>query len=107
MDGPALPHTTIALFRPSAPGRITLSHQILLHHADGPLWIAIPAPILTCDRALLVGVGLNQARIDCKAFAPTRPDAMQASTTRSNTWRKTSRSRKRSLRARETPNDRG
>jgi len=43
--------------------------QILLHRAAGPLWIAIPAPILTCDRALLVGVGLDQARVDCKAFA--------------------------------------
>src|SRR5205823_6126914 len=26
-------------------------------------------PILTCDRALLVGIGLDQARIDGKAFA--------------------------------------
>src|SRR2546429_4853305 len=43
--------------------------------------IAIPAPIMTCDRALLVGVGLNQARIDCNPSPPTRPDAMQASTT--------------------------
>jgi hypothetical protein len=31
--------------------------------------ITIPAPILIRDRALLVGVGLDQARIDCKAFA--------------------------------------
>ncbi|MET4205017.1 hypothetical protein ABIA95_009146 [Bradyrhizobium sp. LA8.1] len=26
-------------------------------------------PVLTRDRALLVGVSLDQARIDCKAFA--------------------------------------
>src|SRR4051795_621325 len=52
-----------------APGRIIQGRQILLHRAAGPLWIAIPAPIMTCDRALLVGVGLDQARIDCKAFA--------------------------------------
>jgi hypothetical protein len=32
-------------------------------------WIAIPAPILTRDRALLIGVRLNQARINGKAFA--------------------------------------
>jgi hypothetical protein len=53
------------------------------HRAAGPLWIAIPAPIMTCDRALLVGVGLNQARIDCKAFAvfaavPTRSCSRRA-----------------------------
>jgi hypothetical protein len=28
-----------------------------------------PAPILTCDRALLLSVDRNQARIDGKAFA--------------------------------------
>src|SRR3954453_1330710 len=39
-----------------APGRIIQGRQILLHRAAGPLWIAIPAPIMTCDRALLVGV---------------------------------------------------
>jgi Fatty acid hydroxylase superfamily len=32
------------------------------------LRIAIPAPILTRDRALLVGIGLDQARINGKAF---------------------------------------
>jgi len=31
--------------------------------------IVIPAPILTCDRALLIGGGLNQACINGKAFA--------------------------------------
>src|SRR4029077_19351115 len=46
--------------------------QILLHSAAGPLRIAIPAPILTCDRALLIGVGLDQARIDGKTFAPNQ-----------------------------------
>src|SRR5206468_9122552 len=29
----------------------------------------ILAPILTCDRALLIGIRLDQARIDRKAFA--------------------------------------
>src|SRR5205814_7804099 len=52
-----------------APSSSIQSRQLLLYRAAGPLWIAIPAPIMTCDRALLVGVGLNQARIDCKAFA--------------------------------------
>ena len=51
-----------------APRRIIESRQILLHGATGLLGITIPAPILTLDRALLVGVGLNQARIDGEAF---------------------------------------
>jgi hypothetical protein len=52
----------------SAPRCIVKGRQILLHRAAGPRRIAIPAPILTCDRALLVGVGRNQARINGKAF---------------------------------------
>src|SRR3954471_4511328 len=36
--------------------------------AAGPSRIALPMPILTCDRALLVGIGLDQARIDGEAF---------------------------------------
>ena len=51
-----------------APRRIIESRQILLHGATGPLGITIPAPILALDRALLVGIGLNQARIDGEAF---------------------------------------
>ena len=51
-----------------APRRIVESRQILLHRAAGPRWIAVLAPILTSDRALLVGIGRNQARIDGKAF---------------------------------------
>src|SRR4051794_7600926 len=51
------------------PRRIVEGRQILLHGAAGPRRIAIPAPILTCDRALLIGVSLDQARIDGKAFA--------------------------------------
>jgi hypothetical protein len=47
------------------------------------------------------GVGPDEARIDSKPSPPTRPAAMQAPTTRSNTRRKISLSRKRSLRARE------
>src|SRR5829696_9129729 len=34
-----------------------------------PRRITILAPILTCDRALLIGIRLDQARIDRKAFA--------------------------------------
>src|SRR6202142_1005339 len=41
------------------PCRIIEGRQILLHSAAGPLRIAIPAPVLTCDRALLIGVGRN------------------------------------------------
>src|ERR1700752_3051359 len=52
-----------------APRRIVEGRQILLPRAAGPRRIAILAPILTCDRALLVSVGRNQARIDRKAFA--------------------------------------
>jgi hypothetical protein len=37
--------------------------QILLHRAAGALRIAIPAPVLTYDRALLVGIRRNRARI--------------------------------------------
>jgi len=50
------------------PGRIIKGCQILLHRAAGPRRITIPAPILTRDRALLVGIGRNQADINCKAF---------------------------------------
>src|SRR5664280_3329486 len=52
-----------------APRRIVEGRQILLHGAAGPLGITILAPVLTRDRALLVGVGRNQAGIDCEAFA--------------------------------------
>src|SRR2546421_11573997 len=52
-----------------APGRIIEGRQILLHRAAGPRRIAIPVPILTRDRALLIGIRLDQARIDGKAFA--------------------------------------
>jgi hypothetical protein len=45
-----------------------MSCQILLHRAAGSLRIVILAPVLTRDRALFVGIGLDQARIDCKAF---------------------------------------
>src|SRR4029079_9346098 len=77
-----------------APCRIVEGRQILLHRAARPCRITIPAPILTRDRTLLVGIGLDQARIEAKPSPPTRPAAMQASTTRSNTRRKTSPSRK-------------
>src|SRR4051794_4762909 len=57
------------------PGRADLSLangagclNVNLHCAAGPSRIAIPMPILTSDRALLVGIGLDQARIDGKAF---------------------------------------
>jgi 2-succinyl-5-enolpyruvyl-6-hydroxy-3-cyclohexene-1-carboxylate synthase len=52
-----------------APLRIVQGRQILLHCAAGPRRIAILAPILTCDRALLIGIGRNQAPINGKAFA--------------------------------------
>jgi hypothetical protein len=39
--------------------------------AAGPLRIAIPARVPTRNRALLVGVGLDQARINGKAFTPS------------------------------------
>jgi hypothetical protein len=51
-----------------APCRIVEGRQILLHRAAGSLGITISAPILTFDRALLVGIGRNEARINCKAF---------------------------------------
>jgi hypothetical protein len=47
-----------------SPRGIVKGRQILLHRAAGPRRITIPPPILTRDRALLVGVGLDQARID-------------------------------------------
>src|SRR5450631_4798958 len=52
-----------------SPRRIVEGRQILLHRAARLLGITIPPPVLTCDRALLIGVGLDQARIDCKTFA--------------------------------------
>ena len=45
--------------------------QILRRSAAGPRRIAIPMPILTCDRALLVGIGVDQAR-NLKTFATHR-----------------------------------
>src|SRR3981081_2384850 len=50
------------------PSRIIEGRQILLHRPARSLRSAILAPILTRDRALLIGIGLDQARIDCKAF---------------------------------------
>src|SRR4029453_8861034 len=52
-----------------APRRIVEGRQILLHRTAGPRRIAILAPIQTCDRALLIGIGRNQARINGKALA--------------------------------------
>src|ERR1700730_10447953 len=52
-----------------APGRITQGCQILLHRAAGALSLAVLVPVLTRDRALLIGVSLDQARVDCKTFA--------------------------------------
>src|SRR5215207_8623362 len=52
-----------------APRCIVEGRQILLHRAAGPRRITIFAPILTCDRALLVGIRLDQAGIDRKTFA--------------------------------------
>src|SRR6476646_11357972 len=52
------------------------------------------------DRCLLASAWIRLAST-AKPSPPTRPAAMHASTTRSNTRRKTSPSRKRSLRARE------
>jgi hypothetical protein len=75
--------------------------QILLHCAARPLGIATSVPVRPRDRALLVGIGSNQAASTAKPSPPTSPAAIHASTTRSNTRRKTSPSRKRSLRARE------
>ena len=50
---------------------------------------------------MLVGVGLDEARIDGKAFTTVEPAATQLPTTRSNTLRKKMLSPNRSLRARE------
>jgi len=75
--------------------------QILRRSAAGPRRIATPMPILTCDRALLVGIGVDQAR-NRKTFATHRAgrnarpgDPLEHTT-------ETSSSPKRSLRARES-----
>src|ERR1700680_4838558 len=52
-----------------APCRVVEGRQILLHRAAGALRIAVLVPVRTGDRALLVGVSLDQARIDSKPFA--------------------------------------
>jgi hypothetical protein len=52
--------------------RIVEGRQILLHRAIGPRQIAIPSPVLPCDRALLVGVGRDQTGIDGKAFTTNK-----------------------------------
>ena len=52
----------------SAPRRIVEGRQILLHRAARFLGIAISVPVRSRDRALLVGIGSNQAGIDGEAF---------------------------------------
>src|SRR5205823_12995290 len=52
-----------------APRRIIQRRQILLDRTAGALRIAVLVPVLTRDRPLLIGVSLDQARVDCKAFA--------------------------------------
>jgi hypothetical protein len=51
-----------------APRRIVEGLKILLHRAARSLGIAISVPVRPRDRALLVGIGSNQAGIDGKAF---------------------------------------
>jgi hypothetical protein len=46
------------------PGRIVKGRHVLLHGPAGALRIAILVPVLPRERALLVGIGLDQARID-------------------------------------------
>jgi hypothetical protein len=90
-----------------APRGIVEGRQILLHGAAGPLGIAIPAPILTRNRTLLVGVGCNKACVDGKPSPATRPAAIHVSTTRSNTWRKTLPCESARCGLARTPNDPG
>src|ERR1700687_132405 len=79
---------------PEAALNISLTHgvvcrcQILFDRAPRRLRINILVPLCARDRAMLVGVSLDQARIDRKAFTPDQPAAMHAPTTRSNTLRK-------------------
>src|SRR6202035_682937 len=49
-------------------GRIVERRQVLLDRAPRPHRINILVPLRTRDRAMLVGVGLDQARINSKAF---------------------------------------
>ena len=53
----------------SSPCRVVEGRQILPQSAALALGVAILAPVLARDRALLVGISRNQARIDCKAFS--------------------------------------
>jgi hypothetical protein len=46
------------------PGSIVKGRHVLLHGPAGALRIAILVPVLPRDRALLVGIGLDQARIE-------------------------------------------
>src|SRR3982074_688406 len=55
-----------------SPCRVVERRHIFPDRAAGPLRIAILAPVLTRNRALLVGVCLDQARIDCKAFTANK-----------------------------------
>jgi hypothetical protein len=52
-----------------APRRIIQRRQIVFDRTAGALQIAVLVPVLTHNRPLLVGVGRNQARVDCKTFA--------------------------------------
>jgi transposase len=47
---------------------ITAERAHQFHSADGPRGIVIPAPILTRDRAWLIGIGRSQAGIERKAL---------------------------------------
>src|SRR5207249_2689559 len=51
-----------------AVGRIVKRRQVFSDRARRLLRINIPVPLRARDRAMLVGVGLDEARIDSKAF---------------------------------------
>src|SRR4051794_907294 len=87
--------------------RIVEGRQILLHRAARPGRIAIPAPVLTRDRALLVRVGRNQARIDCKSFATNQTGGNACLDDPFDTRRRTSPSRSARCGRARTPNDPG
>jgi hypothetical protein len=75
--------------------RVIESGEILLRGAGRGFLDLFRLPLWARNRSLLVGVGSNQAGVDCKPVGVDRPSAMQRCTTLSKRRRSASLSRKR------------
>jgi hypothetical protein len=58
---------------PSSPGSFVECSEILAHGTRGSVSMILSCPIRTCQRALLVGIGVAQVGIHGKALAAHQP----------------------------------